>query len=190
MSTVNRMRVVWGGSPVVGGGVSTFYFSPGATGFPADMLTFFNAIKAVFQTTVTWTIPNTGDQLEDTTGGLAGVWVSSGGGTTAGTVSTGGTPGGSGVRVRWLTSGMTRGRRVVGTTFFVPVNGGQWNSDGTPSSGMAALFTSAATALIAAQPTLRILTRESAPGLADGHSSPVIASAFPLRASSLRSRRV
>ena len=52
MTDLFRLRVLWGGSGVVGGGVSTFYFDSGATAaaITPAMNTFFTAIMATCRT--------------------------------------------------------------------------------------------------------------------------------------------
>lgn len=190
MASIARMRVTWSGSPVIGPGLSTFYFASSATTQSASVKAFFTAIKANFSNTISWDIPNTGDLLDETTGTLTGVWTSSGGGTVTASATPGPTAGGAGYRVRWVTSGIVFGRRVIGTTFLVPLAGAAYDNDGTPNATVLSNTSTAAAALIAAEPTMRIWSRPNTPGGSNGTSSPVISAFCPDLASSLRSRRV
>lgn len=122
MTAVARIRVVWSGTPVVGPGVSTFYLeSSVSAGWPAALVTLYTALKNYVPTGVTWTIPNTVDILDEATGELTGSNTPGGGGSV---LSSGGAVDykpGVGGRLRWGTDGIVGGRRVVGTTFLVPM---------------------------------------------------------------------
>lgn len=122
MADVSRIRVTWSGTPVVGPGVSTFYLQGStAAGWPAALVTLFTALKNYVPTGVTWTVPGTIDILDEATGELTGSQSLTGGGNV---LSSGGAVDykpGVGGRIRWVTSGVRDGRRVVGTTFLVPM---------------------------------------------------------------------
>ena len=83
MTAILRMRCEWGGSGVTGPGLTTFYFDQAGSGFPADVRTFFEAIKANIPSNTTITVPNGGDIIEDTTGVLSGSWSEPSGVTTS-----------------------------------------------------------------------------------------------------------
>lgn len=122
MPSISRIRVAWSGTPVVGPGVSTFYLQSSVTaGWPAALVTFFTALKNYVPTGVTWTIPGVADILDEATGELTGSNTPGGGGSV---LSSGGAVDykpGVGGRVRWGSDGVVGGRRVVGTTFLVPM---------------------------------------------------------------------
>lgn len=122
MTIVSRIRVTWSGTPVVGPGVSTFYLESSVTaGWPAALVTLYTSLKNYVPTGVSWTIPNTVDLLDEATGELTGSNTPGGGGTV---LSSGGAVDykpGVGGRLRWGTDGIVGGRRVVGTTFLVPM---------------------------------------------------------------------
>lgn len=122
MTLIARTRVTWTGTPVVGPGVSTFYLASGVTaGWPAALVTLYTALKNYVPTGVTWTIPDTVDLIEDTTGELDSSMTPGGGGSV---LSSGGAVDykpGVGGRLRWGTDGVVGGRRVTGTTFLVPM---------------------------------------------------------------------
>lgn len=189
MAQIKRVRCPLTGGGVVGPSVSTFYFTSSATGFPAKLQTFFQAIKAAFPNDVTITVPNTGDVINDTDGTLAGIWTDSGGGVTVGT-STSSFALGAGQRVNWLTAGTRGGRRVVGTTFLVPLTADAFDTFGSCSTAQVALVQAAASALVSAvAPDMLIWGKPHSRLAADGESNPVIASIARSIPTGLRSRR-
>lgn len=183
-----RLRVTWSGAPVVGVGLSTFYFqTPAAAGMPGDVLDFFTTVKATFPSGITWTIPNSLDIIDDVTGTLTGGTSDTGGGT----VVSGGTGvnfvQGAGGRVVWNTDGIFKGRRVRGTTFMAPLVLDYWEGANAISSVATGNWAGAAAALIAAQPQLAIWSRPS--GGVAGESNVVTSATIPDKTSWLRSRR-
>lgn len=187
MAQLQRLRVQWGGSPVTGPGLSTFYATTAGSGYPAAVHAFFTAIRSAFPSGLTWTIPQDGDLIEDTTGGLAGSWSEGSGG---GVVTGGGSANfanGVGMRVQWRTGGIFRGRRVRGSTFLCPMVSGVYLADGTIDDVTVAGMQTAATNLIAAVPNLSIFSRPAF-GTPGTHS--IVTSAIAVdRVSWLRSRR-
>lgn len=189
MANIKRVRCTWTGAGVTGPGVSTFFFTATASGFPADLQTLFQALKVVIPTTVTISVPNTGDILDETNGTLQGVWTDSGGSTTTGTNS-GAFAGGVGMRLRWITGGIHNDRRVIGTTFVSPIAGGSFDTDGTPlTSTVTALQTAASAFVSASTPDFVIWSKPASEAAADGESNAVLAALVPDAASWLRSRR-
>lgn len=190
MASILRMRCVWGGTGVTGGGLSTFYFDQAGSGFPADVRTFFEAIKANIPANVTVTVPNEGDIITDTDGVLAGSWSEpSGGGITTGTF-TGDYPQGVGIRIVWTTGGIYRGRRVKGSTFIVPIGGALFGTNGQLDPATQAIFASAATAFVGSGSMPLIYSRASdkAPAT-QGESNLITSAVVPSTVSWLRSRR-
>lgn len=150
MANLNRVRVEWTGTGTIGTGLSTFYFEAGATGFIADLTTFFNAIKSAVPNDVTWTINNGGDVLDPSDGSLAGTWTD---GTSTSIIagSGGNWAAGVGCRFKWRTGGTFLGRRVVGSTFIVPLDGSLYDATGTIDNTTRTTFLAAAAALLAGQ---------------------------------------
>lgn len=150
MATLSRMRVTWGGSTVVGPGVSTFYFnSVSMAGLPAAVASFFTTIKNFIPAGTSIVVPGVGETIDEATGALNGAWSASGGATV-----TGGGGGasfllGTGGRVRWQTGGIVGGRRVVGTTFIVPMTAQELPSGIIPG-GTLSIMQTAANALVTA----------------------------------------
>jgi hypothetical protein len=147
MTTMRRLRVAWeglGGLP----GLSTFYYGV-ATPNVSDAVTFFNAIKALFPSGLQWTIPSSGDEIDDATGQLTGGWVGSGGGSVSATGGSAGYAAGVGTRVRWDTLVIAGGRRVRGSTFLCPLVTGCYDGSGTISTTNLTTFQTAASAFAA-----------------------------------------
>lgn len=188
MARLKRHRVVWSGSGVVGGGLTTFYVKPDSTvGEADDIAAFFDALKSAITTAVTITVPSSGDILEDTTGVLVGTWSDPGtGGVITGTSAENFVMG-AGARVRWNTSGIHAGRRVKGTTFIAPIQISSYSGTSALSAPFQAAFQTAADALVAAVPELAIWSRPK-PGLS-GESNLVESATVPDAVSWLRSRR-
>lgn len=181
------MRVTWRGSALVGDGVSTFYTSLPTNSLKTALSTFYTAIAGLVPTTVTWTIPSSGDTINDANGDIDGTWSEAGGDATVVSTLAGAYANGVGARVVWRTSGIRHGRRVVGSTFIVPLALGSYQSDGTLVDANVTTIKNAAQTLLGSQ-ALRILSKET-PGTNDGMSSPVISVTVPDKVSWLRSRR-
>jgi hypothetical protein len=189
MANLKRVRCPWQGGGVVGPSVTTFYFSATATGFPAQLQTFFQAIKSSLPDDVVITVPNTGDTVRETDGVLQGVWTDSGGSTTTGTAA-GAFAKGSGVRIQWITSGIRDGRRIIGSTFLVPVAGAVFDTTGIVAGASLSVLQTAAGALVsAASPGFLIWSKPHTKLAADGASNPVLAAVVRSEATGLRSRR-
>lgn len=190
MANLKRVRVDFGSAGVVGPSVSTFYFDATASGFSASLQTFFQAIKALMPDDLLITVPNTGDLVQDSNGVLAGVWTDSGGSTTVGTSATAFALG-TGGRVQWLTGGFRGGRRVIGTTFLVPLASAAFDTGGNVSAASVATIQAAASALVTAQAGhMLIWGKPHTKAAADGVTNVVIAGLARQKPTSLRSRRV
>lgn len=187
MANLLRMRVVWGGSTVVGGGLSTFYFTEGATGQSSDVEDFFYALRAQFPIGTTISIPSNGDVINDSTGTLVGVWGSSGSAVVSGEGAAAHASG-VGARIVWNTAGLNNGRRIKGSTFMVPVISGLYAADGTINDASITNMTAAATALITAQVSAFTIYSRSVDGGA-GANNEVTSATVPDKITWLRTRR-
>lgn len=187
MTQLCRLRVAWGGSQITGGGLSTFYFATSGSGTAASVKAFFTAIAGRVPAGVTWTVPTSGDLIEDTTGALAGAWSEpSGGGvvTSTGAVNY---AAGVGCRVSWQTTGIHNGRRVKGSTFIVPLVSAVYATDGTIDSVVLSEIQTAATNLVTAQPAMKVLSKAKVGS--PGASSTILSATAVDKVSWLRSRR-
>lgn len=197
MTELVRIRVPWSGAGLVGAGLSTFYTTTAGSGLPAAVRGYFEAVKSQLHTGITATVPNNGDTIDDVTGDLTGTWSEpSGGGVTTFT-GAGMFVQGVGYRQVWETDGINAGRRVRGATFWVPLDGDTFDTNGLILPGAVSIFDAAATAFRAAAPDLVIWsppkTHRDALGnrVIDrpGKSSAVIGQRSPTSISWLRSRR-
>lgn len=188
MARLKRHRVIWSGSAVVGGGLSTFYVKPDSSVGEADAIhDYFETLKSAFSTAVTITVPSSGDILEDSTGVLVGTWSEPGtGGVTVGTSAENFVMG-AGCRVKWQTGGIHDGHRVNGATFLAPIQISSFAGTGALADPFVAVVQTASDDLIAAVDSLAIWSRPKT-GVA-GASFDVASAIVPDKVSWLRSRR-
>lgn len=187
MANLARVRVEWSGSPVQGGGLSTFYFDEAGSGWTAAVTAFFNAIKGVFPTLLTWKIPGSGDLINDASGALTGTW-DEGLDQSVAANGVGQYPFGVGARVVWNTDGLTNGRRVKGSTFLAPLLSGQFEGSSALVPAVVTLFNTAANDL-ADSPDYDMKIWTQAVNGSGGKSSSVVSASCPDKVSWLRSRR-
>jgi len=190
MAQLSRIPVEWSGTAATGGGLSVFYSTASTpTTYLTALRGFFFSIAGLFPTDLTLTFPGGGDVFEATTGELVGDWTS-----TAPAVVTGTQAGayakGVGCRLVWRTAGITRGRRVRGSTFMVPIAANQYDTNGTLQGSVVSSLEGAGATLIAADSaSMRIWTRPSASGASDGADHEITSAVSPDSVSWLRSRR-
>ncbi len=185
MADLRRIPVAWTTGPG-GSGVSVFYSLDPAD--PTGALgTFFNAIKGLFPTYVSWSIPSSGDTIESTTGALTGSWS---GGTAATITGAGGgaSAAGTGMYVRWYTNTIRNGRKFLGRTFLAPVAVGAYAADGTLDAANQAAVQTAVNTLVGAS-ALVVWGRPTTPGGSDGLFAEQTSGLVPDVVTSLRSRR-
>lgn len=185
MSTLRRVPVIWT-TGVGGAGVSVFY-SAGGNDATASLGAFFDAIKGLFPTAVTWQIPASGDTIESTTGALTGSWAGGTGAALGGTVS-GTYAAGTGAYITWRTNTVRNGRKFVGRTFLAPLVTTCYDSAGTITNANLTTIQAAANALITAGLTV-VWGRPLTVGAGDGLFAQPTAASVPDRVTSLRSRR-
>lgn len=188
MATLERIRVTWTGSPVVGPSVSTFYRD---VANPATVLaaltSFFTAIAGVLPAGLQIAVQGSGDLIESTDGSLAGSWSGSGGGVVNASGSSGFTMG-VGARVVWGTNGVHGGRRVKGSTFLVPISSNNFEGAGAIAASFISTVQAAADTLV--NDTDGAMVILSKPSLTEsGEFSPVVSALVPDAVSWLRSRR-
>lgn len=186
MAVLMRVPVIWSGLSGLPG-ISVFHWDGGVSSDVSDIANFFDDIKPYFPTGLSWQIPGSGDNIEDSTGALIGEWSVTGGGTVGASGGTGGYAAGTGARVRWNTGAIVSGRRLRGSTFLCPLIGSVYEGNGT-ISGVALNQLAVASTTLASTGALKIWSRPS-PGGTDGTSATVLSGLVPDRVTSLRSRR-
>lgn len=189
MTIMQRVRVQWSGTGVVGGGLSTFYTIGSAGDLTSALATLFGTLKSQIPPSVTILIPGSGETLESSDGVLAGAWTAV---PPAAIVGTGQSEfaGGVGGRIVWSTAGITRGRRVRGSTYLVPLHNSAYDTNGSLSAAIMAGFPTPINNFVAdLTPDLVIWSRPSGPGATDGVAHPVVAGAIADATSWLRTRR-
>lgn len=147
MADVVRVRVEWNGFTGMPG-ISTFYVGTTDADI-SELVTLFTAIKGLWSTGLTWTIPNVGDVLDVASGELTGTHIFTGGGSVASSGGTGASAAGVGARIVWLTADVKNGRRVRGSTFLTHMQVSGFDASGTIATAALSTIQTAASAFVA-----------------------------------------
>jgi len=187
MANLARLLVTWTGTPVTGGGISSFYFDEAHEGFQADVGAFLTSVTGLCPVGLTISVPTSGDLVDVATGALTGTW-SEGSGTNILTTSGVSYAAGVGMRCVWKTNGIRNGRRVKGSTFLVPLVTTAYQTDGTiVNATQTAVLTACNTLVTASAGNMRIWSRPV--NGVGGQASAVVEAVVPDKVSWLRSRR-
>ena len=179
--------MTWGGSGVVGPGVSTWYTEGDPLQLQLAAKTFWAAQANKIPNTVFVNVPNGGETITAEDGVLTGVWTEGTSQSTAGTYN-GVWIAGTGARIVWGTAGVTNGRRVRGSTYIVPMGASQFDTDGSlVASVVTGLQTQAQAVIVALGDDFCVWSRP-APGR-PGKVSTISDATVPDKASWLRTRR-
>jgi hypothetical protein len=194
--TLNRVRVTWTNFPGAPG-LTTHYLSSGTTDMTA-LKTFYSAIKDLMPNATQFTIPNNGDQINESDGKLSGVWTGTNGGPVTSIASASlNYAGSAGSMVKWNSGGIVSGHRVVGRTFLVPMVSSAFFTDGSLQTSTITQIQNAAQALLTAYTdAVKVWARPFTPkpGAAGtarvGSLHTVTSASVPDLAVVLRSRRI
>lgn len=187
MAAIAVIPVVWDGLPGLPGVSVHYSIGTDAVAAVAALNTYFTSIRSLFPTGLTFQTPTGGDIVDETTGGLLSDYT---GATSATVIANGGNvayAAGVGARVRWRTPGIENGRRVIGSSFLVPLVGGAYDTSGTILTESLGTMQAAANALVSSD-LLRIWHRPS-PGASNGQSYPISSAQALDKVATLRSRR-
>lgn len=189
MTTLNRVVVAWSSPAIVGTAVNVLHFSGAEGDVPpiSAIKAAYGQLSGILANNVTIQIPGSGEQINDTTGELTGVWTATGSGPILGT-GTAYSAAGVGGCVTWNTGGIVNGRRLKGRTFLVPLGVQQYDSDGTLQTGTTTALNAYATAMMASGP-LAVWHRPTSAGAADGTSYGVLSFRVRDKVAFLSSRR-
>lgn len=183
--TMNRVRVLWQNWPGAPG-YTNHYVGSNVLAQTA-IRTFYDAIKSYVPNGLTIQVPSTGDQVNEATGAITGVWsgaaqaVVTGGGNVAYANAVG-------ACVNWRTGLIIDGRRPMGRTFLVPLTSQAFETNGTLGSVALTTIGTAATQLIAdLAGELKVWHRPNAAG--PGSNVTVLTAQVPDMGAVLRSRR-
>lgn len=185
MTDLRRYEVSFGGSAVVGPGVSVFYSDSPSAGVAAALRTFYNSISDELGQGLSVNYPSSGDVIDDATGTVVGAWTESPQSATGGNISDGPVMG-VGARIEWLTGFIADGRAIRGRTFIVPLARSRFDGAGMLTPACVTTLQAAANALIAST-DLRIWRRPKTGR--PGTSATVTSALVPDQVSWLRSRR-
>lgn len=186
MTLINRLVVQWGGISALPG--ASVFYSTGGTDATAEVTAFFNAVKGLFPTGLQWSIPPSGDILDDTSGLVSGVWSGVGAGVVTGTAA-GAYAAGTGAYVNWQTAAVVGRRRLKGRTFLCPLQSTVgYDSSGTIVTSALTTIGTAATTL-ATSGKMRIWHRPPKGTFSGGQSALVVTGTVPDQVTSLKTRR-
>lgn len=181
MVTLAKIPVVWSGF-VGGPGVSTFYTLTTGTPPVAAFRTFFDSIKTMLPSVARIQVPSTGVTVDSATGQTNGAWSAGVSAVVAGTGAAAySAP--TGAIVNWRTGVWTGGREMRGKTFIVPLDNGNYQNDGTLLSASVTTLQTAAGALIASAPDMKVYSRHY------GAVAAISSASVPDKCVVLRSRR-
>jgi hypothetical protein len=183
--TMNRVRVLWQNWPGAPG--YTNHYVGSAVLAQSAIRTFYDALKANIPTGLTIQVPSTGDQVNEATGAITGVWSGAVQAVVTGT-AVGVYAGPVGACVNWRTGNIINGRRPMGRTFIVPLSQASFETNGTLSAAALALIQAAATQLITdLAGELKVWHRPNTAG--PGANVTVLTAQVPDMGAVLRSRR-
>jgi len=143
--TLNRVRALWQnwpGSP----GYTNFYVDPAVVN-QTEIRTWFAAFVTYLPSGITIQVPNTGDQIDETTGAITGAWSGTAN-TLVTATGTGNYAGATGACVNWRSTTLVRGRRPIGRSFLVPLVAGSFDSGGTLATATLGGIQTASNALV------------------------------------------
>lgn len=186
MANVNRIKVRWSGSAVVGDGVSVLYFRSAATSV-APILSFFSSVANKFPAELTWTVPGEGDVIDEATGTIVSGWTATGSGSQPASGTDTRYSAGVGARAVFGTADVVAGRRVRGSMFLVPLEGYCYANDGTLDATNASQIQTALNTLQATD--LLVVWSRPVPGGRSGSIHTITSMTLPDKVSWLRSRR-
>lgn len=193
MTTLNRVVLRWAGPQIKGNAVTVLHYSASDNPVPpvAAIQAAFQNATLHFPSGVTVTVPASGDQIDDTTGNLTGVWsvASENVATMSGPAKA---AAGVGACISWTTGGIVNGtkgpRKLRGRTFLVPLIADDFDVDGTIATGALTTLRTLASQLQASGP-LAIWHRPTTVGGSDGNSYGVITNKVSDHVAFLSSRR-
>lgn len=188
MAILERHRVTWSGSPVVGAGVSTFYFqSPSSSAAGAALHDLFEGLQGNHPAGITWTIESSGVTIDSISGDVNGSFSYTPAEATVSSTGGSGFANGVGMRLQWVTDHIVRGRRSVGATFMVPLAIDKFTGAGNLADGMVTGTQTVCDAFVGADVGFVVYSRPGGGNV--GSFGAVTAARVPDKVSWLRSRR-
>lgn len=193
MTSLHRVVIEYTGGAVVGRSVTVLHYSASDNTAPpvAAIRAAFDAAKALFPTSLTISVPGTGDTINDVDGSLVGVWSAT---APAPVVGTGSDffAAGVGCVIGWSTGGIVTGtkgpRKLRGRTFIVPLATANYDQQGTILNAALGVVDTLAAGLQGAGP-LAIWHRPTSSGGSDGNSYGVVSHRIRDKVAYLSSRR-
>lgn len=188
MVDVQRVRIQWSGTTVVGSGVTTLHTTEDAASLISEFRLVLASMSSAIPNGTTITFPTSGETIDSASGDATGAWtapaVGAVGGADAGKWSSG-----VGLRIAWGTNVYASGRRVKGSTFVVPMAAAAFSSSGTPDATMLSAWNGLISTFVGnVSPGFCIYSRPSAAHPTGGVAA-VTTGVIPPKVSWLYSRR-
>ena len=201
MTILTRWQMRWNGGGIAGSAATTLHYSmPGDALNQADVTNLAlglqtaisDGIRKVIPGSLTVAVSSEVQQLDVATGQIVGVMTPGNG--TAAMAGQGTGPYGvaQGACITLQTAGFTRGRRVKGRLFIVPLAGDSYDTDGTLGGGAVNFLQASGNELVAPNGTgaaLVVYSRPTKAAPAGGLVHVVTAATVRDRVAILRSRR-
>lgn len=148
MADLEKIVLTWPNLPG-GTGNSTLFWRSGNAGVvrPA-ILTFIQNLAFCLPPSVSVTVPNNGEVIDEATGKMNNTWTNGTTTTTAGTATATAYTPNSGFLVQWRTAGFANGRAIRGRFFVVPASAGQYTSSGILLAASCSAIQTAAQSLV------------------------------------------
>ena len=186
MANIQKVQCLWQNFPGAPG-YTNFFFDVASPPPVSSIVTFWTALQGILPSGLTVSVPNSGDEIDPTTGKIVGSW-SAGSSAVVTMTAAAAFSGGSGAVIHWLTSSVVNGHRVRGKSFIVPLTTGNYDSQGNLSAACLTTLRNAAAGLVTAGAGLFSVYRRPTTFTA-GNEFPITGSSVPDLAAVLRSRR-
>jgi len=193
--SLNRLKIAWSGWPGQPG-YTQLYFDPASPVPLTAVSALLTTWKAYTPNSLSWSIPNGGDTIDETTGDLTGSWSNGSAAIVTGGGGGGSLVGSSGAVISWRTSSIIDGHRPHGRTYVVPMLAVAFDTDGTiTSSCQTTLLNGALSFVTAAAGAFEVWHRPKRDPnpphaiIRPGGRAPVTGALVPDLAAVMRSRR-
>lgn len=194
MAVLYRVKVAIAAGGVIGNAFMNWYFTTASATNLTAINTFLTAFKTYLPSGITYTIPASGDAVNEEDGKLAGSWSAGSPSSVIGSSATAHT-GQAGATVEWITTATVDGHHPRGRAILVPLTLQAFGTTGQLAAAFQTAATTAGTAFLSSstgfvvwhrpkysgKPPNRVLER---PGI----GIPVSGVSVPFVTSTLRSR--
>lgn len=135
--------------PRGGAAFTNFYFGASTPANLSALGAFYTALKSLYQSTITWTIPGSGNTISELNGKLLGSWSAAAPAPVAGTASASGSDL-SGLLITWQGATVVDNHRPQGKFMLVPISSLAYAADGSITTATVNTANAAAAAFLSA----------------------------------------